>query len=43
MGFLSGNNNYVRVPSTAYPQVDLIVGAIDGILADPAFEHLRPE
>ena len=42
MGFLSGNNNYVRVPSTAYPQVDLIVGAIDGILADPAFEHLRP-
>ena len=42
MGFLSGNNNYVRVPSTPYPQVDLIVGAIDDILADPAFEDLRP-
>ena len=42
MGFLSGNSNYVRVPSTPYPQVDLIVGAIDDILADPAFESLRP-
>lgn len=42
MGFLSGNSNYVRVPSTPYPQVDLIVGAIDDILADPAFEDLRP-
>ena len=42
MGFLSGNNNYVRVPSTPYPQVDLIVGAIDDILVDPAFKHLRP-
>lgn len=42
MGFLSGNINYVRVPSTTYPQVDLIVRAIDDILADPAFEHIRP-
>lgn len=40
MGFLSGNSNYVRVPSTPYPQIDLIVGAIDNILADPTFEHL---
>jgi len=40
MGFLSGNINYVRVPTTPYPQVDLIVGAIDDILADPAFENL---
>ena len=43
MGFLSGNSNYVRVPSTPYPQVDLIVNAIDDILADPAFETLRPQ
>ena len=43
MGFLSGNSNYVRVPSTPYPQVDLIVKAIDDILADPAFERLRPQ
>ena len=40
MGFLSGNINYVRVPTTPYPQVDLIVGAIDDILADSAFENL---
>lgn len=40
MGFLSGNINYVRVPTTPYPQVDLIVGAIDDILADPAFKNL---
>ena len=42
MGFLSGNINYVRVPTTPYPQVDLIVGAIDDILADPDFATLRP-
>ena len=42
MGFLSGNINYVRVPTTPYRQVDLIVGAIDDILADPDFATLRP-
>lgn len=40
MGFLSGNINYVRVPTTPYPQVDLIVGAIDDVLVGPAFENL---
>ena len=42
MGFLSGNSNYVRVPTTSHPQVDLIVDAIDNILVDPVFENLRP-
>ena len=37
MGFLSGNLNYVRVPSTPYPQVDLIVQAIDEVLAIEEF------
>ena len=42
MGFLSGNSNYVRVPTTSHPQIDLIVDAIDNILVDPVFENLRP-
>ena len=42
MGFLSGNINYVRVPSNPYPQVDLIVGAIDDILADPPLNIFAP-
>jgi hypothetical protein len=41
MGFLSGNLNYVRVPSAPYPQVDLIVQAIDEVLANEEFGHLR--
>lgn len=41
MGFLSGNLNYVRVPSAPYPQVNLIVQAIDEVLADEEFGHLR--
>ena len=42
MGFLSGNVNHVRVPSNPYPQVDLIVGAIDELLAESTFEDLKP-
>lgn len=41
MGFLSGNLNYVRVPSAPYPQVDLIVQAIDEVLTKAEFRHLR--
>lgn len=41
MGFLSGNNNYIRVPSTASRQVDLIVAAIDTVLNDDEFAQLR--
>ena len=41
MGFLSGNANYVRVPSRTFRQVDLIVTAIDAVLADDDFASLR--
>lgn len=36
-GLLAGNANIVRVPSAAFPQIDLIVGALSVILARP--EH----
>jgi hypothetical protein len=41
MGFLSGNANFVRVPSRTFRQVDLIVKAIDAVLADDDFSMLR--
>lgn len=41
MGFLSGNTNYVRVPSKPFRQVDLIVTFIDTVLADDKFASLR--
>ena len=41
MGLLAGNLNYVRVPSTPFPQVELIVDAIDDVLAETRFVRLR--
>jgi hypothetical protein len=41
MGFLSGNANYIRVPSKAFQEVDLIVAAIDTVMADSNFASLR--
>lgn len=40
MGFLTGNVNYVRVPSVAAPQIDIIVTAIDTLLNQPSFAGL---
>lgn len=42
MGFLSGNTNFVRVPSRAFRQVDIIINAVDDLLDTDEFDHLRP-
>ena len=40
MGFLTGNINYVRVPSVDAPQIDIIVTAMDTLLNQPSFASL---
>ena len=40
MGFLTGNVNYVRVPSTFFPQIDIIVAAIDRVIKQKSFAKL---
>ncbi|MDR1481595.1 MAG: hypothetical protein LBI74_03115 [Synergistaceae bacterium] len=38
-GLLSGNSNVVRVPSKAWPQVDIVCGAINSLLERPEFSE----
>ena len=40
MGFLTGNVNYVRVPSSHFVQIDIIVAAIDRVLDQQSFAKL---
>ena len=40
MGVLSGNSNYVRLPSKSYAQVDIIVEAIVSVLQAEEFASL---
>ena len=40
MGVLSGNTNYVRLPSRNYPQIDVIIDAIQSVLCQNNFEEM---
>lgn len=40
-GLLAGNANIVRVPSAAFPQVDILCREIDALFGQPAFQDLR--
>jgi len=40
-GLLSGNSNLVRLPSTYWPQVDLLVGLIEKVSSNKEFSFLR--
>ena len=40
MGFLTGNVNYLRVPSSHFLQIDIIVAAIDRVLNQESFAKL---
>lgn len=41
MGFLSGNANIVRVPTTPFPQVNLILEKMGELLEQPSFTVLK--
>ena len=40
MGLLSGNTNYVRLPSKAYSQIEIIVAAIEAVLQQDQFASM---
>ncbi len=40
MGVLSGNKNYVRIPSLNYPQIELIIESIQSVLNRDSFRNM---